>query len=70
MRCAAHILNLVVKDGLKDLHPSIVKVRAAVRFVGLPLQCFKSLRFVLKKKRSSAKILFVWILKLNGIPLT
>jgi len=26
-------LNLVVKDGLKDLDPSIVKVRAAVRFV-------------------------------------
>lgn len=33
MRCVAHILNLVVKDGLKDLDPSIVKVRAAVRFV-------------------------------------
>lgn len=33
MRCAAHILNLVVKDGLKDLDPSIVKVHATVRFV-------------------------------------
>lgn len=33
MRCVAHILNLVVKDGLKDLDPSIVKVRGAVRFV-------------------------------------
>uniref|UniRef100_A0A7C9DW00 hAT-like transposase RNase-H fold domain-containing protein n=1 Tax=Opuntia streptacantha TaxID=393608 RepID=A0A7C9DW00_OPUST len=33
MRCAAHILNLVIKDGLKDLDPSIVKVHAAVRFV-------------------------------------
>jgi len=33
MRCVAHILNLVVKDGLKDLDPSIVKIRLAVRFV-------------------------------------
>lgn len=33
MRCVAYILNLVVKDGLKDLDPSIVKIRLAVRFV-------------------------------------
>jgi len=28
-----NILNLVVKDRLKDLYPSIIKVRAAVKFV-------------------------------------
>lgn len=33
MRCAAHILNLVVKDGLKDVDVSILKVRAAVKYV-------------------------------------
>jgi len=33
MRCAAHILNLVDKNGLKDLDPSIVEVCAAVRSV-------------------------------------
>ncbi|KAK7280163.1 hypothetical protein RJT34_25225 [Clitoria ternatea] len=33
MRCCAHILNLVVNDGLKDMHSSITNVRAAVRFV-------------------------------------
>lgn len=33
MRCATHILNLVVKDGLSDLGISINKVRAAVRYV-------------------------------------
>ncbi|CAJ2644258.1 unnamed protein product [Trifolium pratense] len=33
MRCCAHVLNLVVGDGLKDLHPSVSSVRNAVRFV-------------------------------------
>ncbi|KAF7820633.1 zinc finger BED domain-containing protein RICESLEEPER 2-like [Senna tora] len=33
MRCCAHILNLIVMDGLKEVHDSIVKIRNAVRFV-------------------------------------
>jgi hypothetical protein len=33
MRCAAHILNLVVNDGLKELKDSICNVRNVVRFV-------------------------------------
>ena len=33
MRCMAHILNLVVVDGLNHVNPSIVHVRAAVRYV-------------------------------------
>ncbi|KAK9669753.1 hypothetical protein RND81_13G152300 [Saponaria officinalis] len=44
MRCVAHILNLVVKYGFKDLHTSILKIRAAVRFVrSFPARakCFK-----------------------------
>uniref|UniRef100_A0A2N9HQJ0 HAT C-terminal dimerisation domain-containing protein n=1 Tax=Fagus sylvatica TaxID=28930 RepID=A0A2N9HQJ0_FAGSY len=32
MRCCAHILNLIVQDGLKDIHESIAKVRNAVRY--------------------------------------
>ena len=35
MRCAAHILNLIVQEGLKSIHNSIVKVRNAVRYVKL-----------------------------------
>ena len=33
MRCCAHILNLIVQDGLKDLNESIVKVCNVVRYV-------------------------------------
>jgi hypothetical protein len=31
MRCCAHILNLIVTDGLKEVSDSIVKVRNAVK---------------------------------------
>jgi hypothetical protein len=33
MRCAAHIVNLIVQDGLKEVDTSIKRVRAAVRFI-------------------------------------
>ena len=33
MRCAAHILNLIVQDGLKEVDISIKRVRAAVRYI-------------------------------------
>ncbi|XBI28102.1 hypothetical protein VPH35_052403 [Triticum aestivum] len=33
MRCAAHILNLIVTNGLKELDISVKRVRAAVKFV-------------------------------------
>jgi hypothetical protein len=33
MRCAAHILNLIVQDGLKEVDMSIKRVRAAVRYI-------------------------------------
>ena len=32
MRCCAHILNLIVQEGLKDIHESITKVRNVVRY--------------------------------------
>eukprot|EP00267_Zea_mays_P045151 XP_020397404.1 zinc finger BED domain-containing protein RICESLEEPER 2-like [Zea mays] len=33
MRCAAHIVNLIVQEGLKELDISIKHVRAAVKFI-------------------------------------
>ncbi|KAK4564411.1 hypothetical protein RGQ29_006467 [Quercus rubra] len=33
MRCCAHILNLIVRDGMREIDASIAKVREAVRYV-------------------------------------
>lgn len=33
VRCCAHILNLIVNDGMKELNKSIVSIRNAVRYV-------------------------------------
>jgi hypothetical protein len=33
MRCVAHILDLIVQDGLKEVDQSIKRVRAAIRYV-------------------------------------
>ena len=54
VRCSAHILNLVVNEGLKDLHPSISSIREVVRYVRSSpsrLQRFKT--FVQEEKISS-----------------
>lgn len=33
MRCGAHILGLIVRDGLQEVHGSILRIRSAVRYV-------------------------------------
>ncbi|KAI3855645.1 hypothetical protein MKX03_030502, partial [Papaver bracteatum] len=33
VRCAAHVLALVVKDGLKKYHTSVVRIRSVVKYV-------------------------------------
>lgn len=33
MRCVAHIMNLVVQDGLKTMAPSISRIRSAIKYV-------------------------------------
>jgi len=46
IRCAVHILNLVVREGLKDIDAAITRVRAAIRYVRSSPAYFKSLKHV------------------------
>ena len=38
VRCAAHIINLIVKDGIKEINDSIARIRSAVRYLDVLLQ--------------------------------
>ncbi|XP_058003981.1 zinc finger BED domain-containing protein RICESLEEPER 2-like [Hevea brasiliensis] len=44
MRCMAHIVNLVVMDGLKDVGESVLKVRNAVRYIRSSLARLKKFK--------------------------
>nr|XP_023920955.1 zinc finger BED domain-containing protein DAYSLEEPER-like [Quercus suber] len=46
MHCFAHILNLIVYDGLKDLNESIVNVRNVVRWNSIYLMLENAKKFV------------------------
>jgi hypothetical protein len=46
MRCAAHIVNLIVHDGLKEVDLSVKRVRAVVKYIingGLRIAKFKEI---------------------------
>nr|KAJ0185571.1 hypothetical protein LSAT_V11C900485360 [Lactuca sativa] len=56
MRCCAHILSLVVKEGLKDVNTSISRIRSAVKYVRsspATLQRFKGCVEKIKIERKS-----------------
>jgi hypothetical protein len=52
MQCAAHIINLIVGDGLKEIDKSIQCVRAAVKFI----KCGISRLVKFKKYAELAKV--------------
>ena len=51
VRCCAHILNLVVNDGLKEMNESISKIRNAIRFVHASPGHMDRFRNVIKEAR-------------------
>ncbi|KAG2724850.1 hypothetical protein I3760_01G037400 [Carya illinoinensis] len=58
MRCCAHILNLVVNEGLKECNDAITMVRNAVRYVrSSPARLEKFKRCAEKEKIDSKKML-------------
>ena len=58
LRCSAHILNLIVAEGLKEYHQSISRIRNVVRFVrSSPFRTQKFKTYAEREKISSNKLL-------------
>ena len=58
LRCTAHILNLIVAEGLKEFHESIAKIHNVVRFVrSSPSRTQKFKVYIEREKISSNKLL-------------
>jgi hypothetical protein len=52
VRCCAHILNLIVSDGLKEVDESIVKVRSAVKYVKSSPQRFENFKYCMEREKN------------------
>ena len=57
MRCCAHILNLIVGDGLKELNTSIARVRDVVRYVRSSPNRFEIFKKCVEKQKIECKSL-------------
>ncbi|KAL7166879.1 hypothetical protein ACSBR2_037529 [Camellia fascicularis] len=57
MRCCAHILNLIVCDGLKELNSSIASVRAVVRYVRSSPNRYENFKKCVEKEKIESKSL-------------
>ncbi|XP_059451427.1 zinc finger BED domain-containing protein RICESLEEPER 2-like [Corylus avellana] len=55
IRCCAHILNLIVTDGLKEVDDSIVRVRSAVKYVKSSPARFEKFKGCIEREQISFK---------------
>ncbi|KAL0541492.1 hypothetical protein IC582_021537 [Cucumis melo] len=57
MRCYAHIINLIVNDGLKDMHDSIASVHNVVRYVRSSPKRMAKFKACVKQEKIQCKAL-------------
>jgi len=55
VRCCAHILNLIVTEGLKEVNGSIMRVRNAVKYVKFSPSRFESFKTCLERENINFK---------------
>ncbi|KAL3536597.1 hypothetical protein ACH5RR_005058 [Cinchona calisaya] len=55
MRCAAHILSLTMKEGLKDLDDSIVRIKCAVKYMRSSPARAQRFKSCIEKERIDSK---------------
>nr|XP_048321191.1 zinc finger BED domain-containing protein RICESLEEPER 2-like [Ziziphus jujuba var. spinosa] len=60
MRCCAHIVNLIVSEGLREAHDSIASIRNAVRYVrSSPARLQKFKEYAAQEKIESNSLVFL-----------
>jgi hypothetical protein len=55
VKCCAHILNLIVSEGLKEVNDFIVKVRSAVKYVKSYPSRFENFKTCMKREKLTFK---------------
>jgi len=55
LRCSAHILNLIVREGLTEMDETIVKVRKSVRYVRSSPQRLSAFKLCAEKEKVAFK---------------
>jgi hypothetical protein len=55
VRCCAHILNLIVSEGLKEVDNSIVKVISAVKYVKSSPSRFENFKTCIEREKITFK---------------
>jgi hypothetical protein len=55
VRCCAHILNLIVTEGLKEVDESIMRISSAVKYVKSSHARFESFKTCLERENINFK---------------
>lgn len=67
MRCVAHIINIIVQDGLKEVGDPMKRVRQAMRYIRQSPARIKRFKDCCEIGKIESKNHCVWMFLLGGI---
>ena len=66
VRCCAHILNLIVMEGLKEVNTSILKVRNAVKYVKSSPSMLEKFKSCVERQKLVKRVFFALMFQRDG----